>query len=131
MKTGDELVDNLIRSKIQTASRYSREIEPSLAFAKQTMVRIRYARRRRQIITYLTIAVLSQVPLMTRAIWMTMRGNHFHVSRWPIFGPYIAAVYQFLISPAGLYFLLFIGIGLAFAYTLRAKRSYNPFARMA
>ncbi len=134
MNKNDIDLDNLIKQRIQSTSQLTArsrfELEPSVDFLTRTMSRIHGIEQRRQTIGYFMVILISFLPLITRQAWMFFRGNHFHVSYWPL-GPQIAFLYGFFISNTGLYSLLFLAIIFSLIRFFRIRREPGASIKIA
>lgn len=129
MKSSEEQLDDLIRSKLHSLNEPKYHIEPSVDFTRRVMLQVGLINRRQRWAGYLLAVVLSLAPLAVREIWMLVRGDYFSASSLPL-GQLVVGAYQFFLSPAALYILLALGV-LAFLFRASKLRRNYQFIRIA
>ena len=70
------------------------------------------------------LIALALTPFVIREIWMLIRNDYFSVMNWPL-GALIYETYHWLMTPAGFYSLLIIGLGAATFVYFRRWRAVN------
>jgi hypothetical protein len=107
----DEMdIDNFIREKLALIKAHGFNVEPSANFCEQTIEKIcEIDRHRRFLITYGIATFVAIAPTGVKYLWLVIRNDYFSAKQIP-FGDYVIPFYQFIISVAGSFILLAVGI---------------------
>ena len=103
-------IDNFIKERLALIKRGDFDVEPSANFCKLTMEKIYHIEKRKGIlITYGIATSVAVAPAGVKYIWLLIRNDYFSANNMPL-GNYLIPFYQFVISMAGSFILLAVGI---------------------
>jgi hypothetical protein len=83
-------------------------IEPSKEFRGRVMQDVLRRERHRGLWHACLLGLAIMMPVIVRAIWISVRNDYFSIEHWPL-GHIIISIYQVVLSPVAGYVILSLG----------------------